>query len=106
MKRSEIRIPLCSVREPRITLRSIRATYWHGGQHADATRVPDSHGGARTGPLLPHASERLDAQYAGVLINESYPQMAEVLRRKGHVLGEVFQSDWYRHDGQMFADRL
>ena len=31
--------------------------------------------GAGTGLLLPHAAERLDAQYAGVLINERcYPQ--------------------------------
>lgn len=49
----------------------------------------------------------MDAQYAGVLINERcYPQMAEFLRLKRHDPGEVFQSDWYRHYRQMFADRL
>ncbi len=36
-----------------------------------------------------------------------YPQMAEFLRlKRRHDPGEVFQSDWYRHYKQMFADRL
>ena len=36
-----------------------------------------------------------------------YPQMAEFLRlKRRYDPPEVFQSDWYRHYKQMFADRL
>jgi FAD/FMN-containing dehydrogenase len=40
-------------------------------------------------------------------VEACYPQMAEFLRlKRRHDPGEVFQSDWYRHYKQMFADRL
>lgn len=40
-------------------------------------------------------------------VERCYPQMAEFLRlKRRHDPGEVFQSDWYRHYRQMFADRL
>jgi len=40
-------------------------------------------------------------------VDACYPQMAEFLRlKRRHDPGEVFQSDWYRHYKQMFADRL
>jgi FAD/FMN-containing dehydrogenase len=40
-------------------------------------------------------------------VDACYPQMAEFLRlKRKHDPGEVFQSDWYRHYKQMFADRL
>jgi FAD/FMN-containing dehydrogenase len=40
-------------------------------------------------------------------VEACHPRMVEFLRRKReHDPGEVFQSDWYRHYRQMFADRL
>jgi FAD/FMN-containing dehydrogenase len=40
-------------------------------------------------------------------VDACYPQMAEFLRlKRQHDPGEVFQSTWYRHYKQMFADRL
>ena len=40
-------------------------------------------------------------------VEACHPRMAEFLRlKRRHDPGEVFQSDWYRHYKQMFADRL
>ena len=40
-------------------------------------------------------------------VEACHPRMVEFLRRKRqHDPGEVFQSDWYRHYRQMFADRI
>jgi FAD/FMN-containing dehydrogenase len=40
-------------------------------------------------------------------VETCHPQMAEFLRlKRRYDPGEVFQSDWYRHYRQMFADRL
>jgi FAD/FMN-containing dehydrogenase len=40
-------------------------------------------------------------------VETCYPQMAEFLRlKRRYDPPEVFQSDWYRHYKQMFADRL
>ena len=40
-------------------------------------------------------------------VEKCYPQRAEFLRlKRRHDPGEVFQSDWYRHYKQMFADRV
>ena len=40
-------------------------------------------------------------------VEKCHPRMVEFLRlKRRHDPGEVFQSDWYRHYRQMFADRL
>ena len=40
-------------------------------------------------------------------VEACHPRMAEFLRfKQRHDPGEVFQSDWYRHYKQMFADRI
>jgi len=39
-------------------------------------------------------------------VEACHPRMAEFLRlKRRYDPGEVFQSDWYRHYKQMFADR-
>ena len=40
-------------------------------------------------------------------VERCYPQFAEFLRlKRRYDPGEAFQSDWYRHHRQLFADRL
>jgi hypothetical protein len=40
-------------------------------------------------------------------VEACHPRMAEFLRlKRRYDPGEVFQSDWYRHYKQMFADQL